>query len=349
MPGPWPGLSPNQLSIRGGRRVTAADAYLAPAVHRANLTVLAGLSAERLLIDHGRATGLLVHRDGTAEILRAGAVILAAGALGSPLLLMRSGIGDPDDLKAAGVSCRIDSPGVGQNLQDHLLAAGLVFSARQTIAPSRLQHSESLMYLHADDPARADGAPDSVVACVTLPAVTERFSRPSPGTAFTLMCGFTHPESRGAVKLGGPGAADPPRIDPAYLSAGADRRAFRRSLDLARHVAAASPLDAWRGAELLPGAGCRTAAEIDAFLADAATTHHHPCGTCRMGTDPASVVDGSLAVRGIDNLHVVDASIIPRITSGPINAAVTAIAEHWVALTFGAGRTGADARDAEAG
>lgn len=329
--GPLAGVAPNQLTIRDGRRVTAADAYLTPVAGRANLQILRGLAVERLLIASGSVTGLLVADETGTRVVEADQVILSSGALGSPLLLMRSGIGDPESLHAAGVPCLIENRNVGRNLHDHLLAAGLIFAARQPIAPSRLQHSESLMYLHAADPSRSDGAPDSVVACVTLPVVTECVDRPQAGNAFTLMCGFTHPDSRGTITLSGPSSSDAPVIDPAYLSTAHDRAAFRASLRLARSIAEAAPFDPWRGAELVPGSDCRSDDDIDAFLARAAMTHHHPVGTCRMGHDSESVLDAKLGVRGLDNLHVVDASVIPTITTGPVNAAVLAMAEHWVA------------------
>ena len=231
--GPLAGVAPNQLTIRNGRRVSAADAYLTPHLGRANLTVVAGGLVEALAIERGRVAAARVRRDGHEELLRADIVVLSAGAVGSPLLLMRSGVGDPEELKAADVDCRLALRGVGHNLHDHLLAAGLVFSARQPVAPSRLQHSESLMYLHRDRPSRADGAPDTAIACVVLPVVTERFARPEVGRAYTLMCGVTHPRSRGSVRLTGPHSADPPIIDPAYLSDERDRSAFRDSLRLA--------------------------------------------------------------------------------------------------------------------
>jgi choline dehydrogenase-like flavoprotein len=327
--GPLAGVAPNQLTIRNGRRVSAADAFLAPHLGRANLTLMTAVLVERLTIERGRVAAVRVRCDDRDECLHADVVVLAAGAIGSPLSLMRSGVGDPEDLKAVGVDCRLALRGVGRNLHDHLLAAGLVFSARRPVAPSRLQHSESLMYLHGDQPSRADGAPDTAIACVVLPVVTERFPRPEVGRAYTLMCGFTHPQSRGSLRLGGPDAEDPPIIDPSYLSEERDRSAFRRSFRVAREIGHAAPLAAWRDAEILPGPPVRSDAAIDAFLADAAMTHHHPVGTCRMGTDDRAVVDGDLRVRGLDNLYVVDASVIPTITTGPVNAAVTAIAEQW--------------------
>ena len=293
------------------------------------MTLIADGPVEALAIERGRVAAARVRRDGHEELLHADVVVLAAGAIGSPLLLMRSGIGDPEELKAAGVDCRLALRGVGHNLHDHLLAAGLVFSARQSIAPSRLQHSESLMYLHSDRPSRADGAADTAIACVVLPVVTERFARPEVGWAYTLMCGVTHPKSRGSVRLSGPDSADPPIIDPAYLSDERDRHAFRDSLRLAREIGHAAPLEAWRDSEILPGPHVRSDAAVDAFLADAAMTHHHPVGSCQMGAGDHSVVDGDLRVHELDNLYVVDASVIPTITTGPVNAAVTAIAEQW--------------------
>jgi choline dehydrogenase-like flavoprotein len=322
------GVAANSLTIRNGKRVSVADAYLT-AETRARLTLLTGANVERLLIEGSRVAGVEVRRGGGTQTLYADTILVSAGTVASPLLLMRSGIGDPAVLQAAGVPVRIPLPGVGRNLHDHLLAAGLVFAARRPVPPSRLQHSESLMYLHSSDPRRAEGAPDCVVACVVLPAVSERFSPAPLGSAYTLMCGVTHPTSRGAIRISGPRSADPPIIDPAYLSTEHDRGKFRASLRVARLIGEAAPLDEWRRQELLPGPAVQRDAAIDAFLRDAAITHHHPVGTCRMGRERGAVVDGDLKLRGLDNVFVVDASVIPAITTGPVNAAVVAIAEQW--------------------
>jgi len=326
--GPLAGVAPNQLTVRNGLRHSAADAYLAPCRHRPNLTVITDAHVERLALGTNRATGLQVCIGGKPEFLAADRIVLCAGAIGSPLLLMRSGIGDPAELRAASVACLAANPAIGRNLHDHLLA-GVVYASREPLEPSRLQHSESLMYLHADDPGRADGVPDVAIACVVLPVVTERFARPAVGSAYTLLCGVTHPTSRGTIRLSGPAADDAPIIDPAYLATEFDRKTFRSALRLARRVGEGAALDAWRKAELLPGPNVESDADIDAFLADAVMTHHHPVGTCRMGLDDGSAVDGELRLRGFDNVFVVDASVIPSITTGPINAAVVAIAEHW--------------------
>ncbi len=317
----------NTLTIRDGKRQSAADAYLASALARENLTVLAHCQARRLLYASGdRCRGVEVdHRGERRKIDSERAVILAAGAIGSPTLLLHSGIGPAADLHDLGIRCRTDLPGVGRNLQDHLLAAGNLYASAHPVPPSHYQHSESLLYLRLSD---HDGAPDVVIACVLLPAVTECFEAPAVGEAYTLMFGFTHPKSRGTVRLASDDPDAAPLIDPAYLSAPEDFVAFSAALDIARRVGGANALGAWRGRELLPGPAVKTDRERHDFLQRSAATHHHPVGTCRMGNDAAAVVGPDLRVRGTNGLYVVDGSVMPSITTGPVNAAIIAIAER---------------------
>lgn len=327
------GTAPNSLTIRDGRRVSVADAYLPPEVlARANLTLIDDCMVEQIVFDEASASGVLVNRPDGAETIHADRIVVAAGAVESPLLLMRSGIGDVATLKAAGIACRIDRRAVGRNLQDHLLVLGNVYAARQPVPPSRLQHSESLMYLRSDDLHHATGSPDIVLACVVAPSVAPGLAAPPYGSAYTILCGVTHPTSRGEIRPGGPHAADTPFIDPRYLETEHDRVLFRTALRTARQVGQQQPLDAWRESEILPGPEAQSDADLDAFIARAAATHHHPAGTCRMGRDEEAVVDPDLRLVGLDNVFVVDASIIPRLPSGPINASVVAIAETWSAL-----------------
>jgi choline dehydrogenase-like flavoprotein len=329
--GPLNGVAANSLTIRDDRRVSVADAYLAPALGRPNLALIMDARIERLILDGTRVAGAIVTRDGASESIHADRTILAAGTVASPLLLMRSGIGPEAVLKAAGVACLVDSPGVGENLHDHLLTAGNVYLARRPVPPSRLQHSESLMYFDADDPSRADTRPSVVLACVVAPSVSECFTPLAMGTAYTILSGVTRPTSRGRLVVTGPGLNDPPIIDPAYLSTAHDRRRLREALDLARAVGHGAPLGDWRASEHLPGAEVTTAFDLDDFLQKAVITHHHPVGTCRMGADDAAVVDADLRLRGVGDAFVVDASVIPAITCGPVNAAVVAIAEAFAA------------------
>jgi pyridoxine 4-oxidase len=158
--------------------------------------------------------------------------------------------------------------------------------------------------------------------------VSECFERPAH-EGYTLLSGVTHPSSRGRISPTGPSIEDPPRIDPGYLSTARDRALARRALELARWLGGQSSLGEWRAQELYPGPECRGEAALDAFVARASITHHHPVGTCRMGRDENSVVSADLALRGFENCYIVDASVIPSITSGPVHAAVLAIAETF--------------------
>lgn len=331
------GVTPNSLNIRDGRRVTVADAWLTPAVRaRDNLTILTGTQVRRIAFNGTRVQHLeVVGPRGVVEIV-ARTVILCAGALDSPALLMRSGIGPRAVLAAAGVDCLIDMPDVGANLQDHLLGAGNLYAARRNVPPSRLQHSESMAYMRAGD-FNATGQPNIVVGCGVAPIVSERFTAPAAGTAYSLLFGVTHPTSRGTMRITGPELGDRLSIDPAYLQTENDRALFRKALDAARAIGHHAELSDWRERELLP-ASMNSASEIDDFVAQAVITHHHPSGTCRMGRDDTAVVDPDLRVKGFDNLFVVDASIMPSLTTGPIHAAVLAIAETFartVATRFG--------------
>jgi pyridoxine 4-oxidase len=267
-----------------------------------------------------------VARDGqVATMVAERGVILAAGAISSPPLLLLSGIGPAADLAALGIDVRCNLPGVGRNLQDHLLSGGNVYRARRPVPPSKYQHSESLMYI---DRAGGGPAPELVLACVIAPVVTEAFAAPPIGSAYTIMFGFTRPRSRGTVRLASADPASPPLIDPNYLAEEYDREIYLEALDMARAVGSAGALADWRAEELLPGASCSTGAQRRTFLQKAAYTHHHPIGTCRMGCDVDAVVGVDLAVHGIDGLYIVDASVMPRITTGPTNAAIIAVAER---------------------
>jgi choline dehydrogenase-like flavoprotein len=253
-------------------------------------------------------------------------VVLAAGTIGSPMLLLRSGVGPADELRSLGIPARHDMPGVGRNLHDHLLSGGNVYRSRRPVPPSKYQNSESLMYLPRNGAA---GAPELVLACVVAPVVTEQFTAPAFGEAYTLMFGFTHPKSRGTIRLASADPEAPPLIDPNYLAEAYDRDCYLDALEVARAVGGAAAMAEWRAEEVHPGPGINDTASKRDFLEKAAFTHHHPVGTCRMGTGENAVVDFELMrVRGIEGLSVCDASVIPEITTGPVNAAIVAMAER---------------------
>lgn len=324
------GTTPNSLTIRDGRRVTVSDVYLDPVLDRPNLTLLDRVAVDRLVIAGGRVTGAIVRRGGEPETIEADEVILAAGSIGDPLLLMRSGVGDPAVLAAAGVATVLESTEVGRNLHDHLLGAGNLYRAARPVPPTRLNLSESMSYQSAKGLGETAGPADLVVGCVVGPSHSESFSpRVAPGEGYTLLFGVTNPTSRGELRITGPDIDDPPFIDPNYLDTGHDRTMFRLALERARLVGSSDALAEWRGEEVLPGPGVRDDAELDAFIAAAAITHHHPVGTLRMGDDDAAPVTPNLAFRGLAGLHVADAAVIPSITAGPVHAAVLAIAEAF--------------------
>lgn len=332
----------NTMTIKDGKRQSVADAYLTPAVRaRANLDVRTGVHVDRLLISADRIVGIRALRDGAPIELEARhGVVLAAGAIASPLILMRSGLGRGDDLKAAGIDVVRDIAGVGGNLQDHLLSAGNVYRSSRSVPPTGTQHSESLTYIHAQDQHRSE-APQLVVGCVTAPIVSDALAGEvaalAPGEAYTLMFGITHPRSRGRMQITSADPCAKPVIDPAYLSDQTDRQHFLQALDWARALGAADAYGDWRDRELLPRQQDMEDVESRlAFIERAAFTHHHPVGTCAMGTcahgagamgTGNAVVTPQLELPDLGGLWVCDGSVLPSLTTGPVNAAIVAVAE----------------------
>lgn len=325
----------NTMTIKDGRRLSVSDAYLHSAVRaRRNLRIETGITVDRLMIGpDGRATGFTGRRGGHPVAMSASrAVILSAGSIGSPAILMRSGFGPAADLARLGIPVRRDMPGIGENLQDHLLSAGNVYRALQPVPPTTTQHSESLTYIQAiaADPR---AAPELVVGVISAPILSDGLeglaAAADIGEGYTLMFGITHPRSRGRLRLT---SADPevqPQIDPAYLTTEIDRDHFQQALDWARRIGGARAYDGWRLAEVFPRPQDLADAEARRnFIACAAVTHHHPIGTCRMGTDPLAVVRPDLTVQGVHGLYVVDGSTLPSLTTGPVNAAIVAVAER---------------------
>ena len=324
----------NTLTIVDNQRLSVSDAYLTPILPRRNLKIIENCLVDRLLIDQqNRCTGVSYIKDGKQDLIHANAgIVLCSGAIGSPQILLRSGIGSAELLRDLGIPCRVDLVGVGANLHDHCLGAGVLYSSKQFVPESKYQHSESLLYI---DSNVSSPRPNLVFACVTLPVLTEQFDAPAVGSAYTLLYGVTSPESRGSLTLRSSNPRTPPLIDPNYLSDEKDRSLFVEALDFARELGASSMFNEWRQREYLPDQPLFSSEEKQAFNASVAYTHHHPVGTCQMGIDDVSVVSPRLDVYGVTNLFVADASIIPRITTGPTNAAVVAIAEKASDILLG--------------
>jgi choline dehydrogenase len=317
------GAGLHDLIIKDGRRTSAAVTYLHPASGRANLDVVTGAHVARVLTAGDRATGVEYVHDGAARRLTVEReVVLCAGAVDSPAILLRSGIGPSDELREAGVDPVIDLPGVGRNLHDHLLM-GVLWEARQPIAAPEYNLAESSMFLRSR-PEMA--VPDLHFMFIHVPFHLPAYTV-APGS-WTIGVGLVRPASRGSVRLRSAALEDKPLIDPAYLTQEADVDAMVRGTRLARELASARALDPWRGPEALPGEAVQTDDELEDFVRHAAGTYYHPVGTCRMGVGPDAVVDPSLRVRGVEGLRVADASVMPSIVSANTNTAAMIIGER---------------------
>ena len=316
------GAAWNQLSIAGARRDSTATAYLDPVAARSNLTILTGAVALRLTLQAGRCTGLIFrHRRGVRAVRAEREVILSAGAVDSPKLLLLSGIGPSVHLRALGIRPAVDLAGVGSNLQDHILIAGVAYEARRPVPLSRYNHGEGLLYVPQEP------GPDILIMSVTLPFVLPSVGQaPNPGYVLTPC--LMRPRSHGSVGLVSADPRDPPLIDPAFLTEPDDLDVMVEGVALAREIGAARELADWRKREVFPGPDVTDPEGLRDFVRRAANSFHHPVGTCRMGTDEAAVVDLALRVRGIEGLRVVDASVMPSLPQAMVNAATIAIAER---------------------
>jgi choline dehydrogenase len=332
-----------QVTQKRGARHSTAVAYLKPAQKRPNLTVHTDAHATRLLVEDGRAVGVEYRHAGKMEQARADReVIVSAGAVNSPHLLLLSGIGPADHLAAVGIPVIHDLPGVGKNLQDHL-AVPVVYHCTEPITLANAETPKHILaYLVrrtgplTSNVAEAGGfvktrpdlpAPDLELLFGPVYFIEHGFANP-PGHGFTLAPVLLHPESRGQITLHENNAQTPPAIDPNYLAADADRGTLIAGFHLARKIGVATPFTRYRGDEFLPGADRASDEAIIAHIRAYAETLYHPVGTCKMGNDPLAVVDARLRVHGIAGLRVVDASVMPTIVGGHTNAPTIMIAER---------------------
>ncbi len=344
------GFGPMQMTTYKGRRWSTAMAYLRPALKRPNLTLYKHTLANRILFEGSgdalRATGLEVVQGGQVQALRATReVILCGGAINSPQLLQLSGIGNPDLLRNAGVAVRAELPGVGENLQDHLETYVqyackepiTLYSAINPLAKLKIgmewmlkgtglgatNHFESGGFIRSEAGVRH---PDLQYHFLPM-AVRYDGNAPATGHGYQAHVGPMRATSRGHVRIRSADAKAAPEILFNYLSTEQDRKEARAGVRLTQEVFAQKAFDRFRGKELSPGPQVRTDAELDAHLRREIETAYHPSCTCPMGTDAMAVVDGSARVHGVQNLRVVDASIMPNIVSGNLNAPTIMLAE----------------------
>jgi choline dehydrogenase len=333
--GPQEGVGPVHFTIRDGVRVTTADVYLKPAVGHPRLLLCTGARVHRLFAEHGRlrcVTGVLNGRPFRA--FPNAEIVLAAGAIESAALLLRSGIGPAAELRAAGVPVFVDLPGVGRNLLDHWQVP-VVFGAERRIEHTPgLPHAQTQLFWRSE-PGLA--GQDLRPLHVSVPLYEPWMSGPPNG--FTLLAGLVRPASTGRITITGPDPDTPPTIDPKVLSQRADLLRLTEAVRLCRQIGAARALREWGATERYPDPN----ADPHDYVRRAVTTCHHQAGTCRMGVDNEAVVDPELRVHGVAGLRVVDASVMPTLPTGNTNAPTILIAEKAADLmtTIGATRTSA--------
>ncbi|CAH0245710.1 Alcohol dehydrogenase [acceptor] [Microbacterium sp. Bi98] len=323
------GVSQQQVTIRDGRRVNTWMAYAQPVVDR--LTILTEREVHSVIVEEGRAVGVRLGSGADSEEVFADEVVLSAGAIGSPVILLRSGIGPADELAALGIPVVLDAPGVGKNLHDHLLSP-VIFTTERPVGPPRPGVSVTqshLFWRSRDDLAE----PDTQPIHFSVPMWGELEPRGDDG--FTLMAGLVTPYSRGGLTLSGPDLADPPLIDLAALEDDRDVAALAASVRQCRRIGAQPALaEEWGATEVYPGPDVSDDG-IDDWVRRTAITYHHQVGTCRMGSDAEAVVDPLLRVRGLEGLSVIDASVIPTVPTGNTNAPAAMIGELGARFLLG--------------
>lgn len=340
------GCGPLQATLAKGARCSAADAYLRPARSRPNLTVLPHAQATRLQFSGNRVIGAeYLHFGAVERAHAANEVIVSAGALRSPQLLMLSGIGPEAELQRVGITIRLDLPGVGKNLQDHLhTRVRCEITQPLTFAPLPAEKKEAALreyeitgtgalcsnFLEVGAFVKSEPNEEypglQLFFLMTLaPDYPEAGPADRHGVTFTSY--VNRPLSRGEVRLASPDPLDRPVIDFNYLSASEDVRCAIAGVRWNLRIFYAKPFDEIRGEEIAPGAKVRSDADIESFVRRTASTTWHPAGTCKMGVDDMAVVDPCLRVRGIEGLRVVDASVMPKIVSGNTCGPTIMIAE----------------------
>lgn len=347
------GFGPLDMTVHAGHRVNTAGAYLRPARSRPNLTVLHSAQVARLVLDGRRCIAVdFTTGDRRERAVVDREVVLAAGAIGSPHLLLLSGIGDADAIRAAGVQPRHSLPGVGRNLQDHLevfvqyacrqpvtLVASSRWSRRPLIGARWLltkggwgatNHMEAGGFIRSS--AQVEW-PD--IQFHFVPRAVNYASNDPEGEGFQLNVATMRSKARGWLRLRSDRHTDHPLIDPRYMSHPDDWHEFRSAIRAAREIVDQPAFGPYRGAELVPGASLRSDAALDEFIRATATTAYHPCGTCKMGSDAYAVVDGTLRVHGLEGLRVADSSIMPTNLTASLNSPSIMIGEKAADLIRG--------------
>src|SRR5215212_511650 len=355
------GAGPYQTTIRNARRCSAAVGYLRPALRRPNLTLRTGALIYRIRVENGRAIGVETVENGRPSLLRAEReVILAAGAIGSPKLMLLSGMGPADELRQLGIEVVADLPGVGRNLHDHygidvvaelsgpfsldkyskphwMIWAGLEYALFRR-GPVASNIVEGGAFWYAD---RAAATPDLQFHFLVGAGVEEGVPKIPSGSGVTLNSYTVRPRVRGTVRLRSRDPADPPVVDPNFLGEPYDVGTSVEGVKISREILRQPGLAKYIKQEHFPGDKVTTDAEVEAYARQYGRTSYHPVGTCRMGVGPEAVVDPELRVHGVDRLRISDSSIMPRLVSSNTNAPAIMIGEKASDLILGNAAFGA--------
>lgn len=328
------GVGYNHITASRGERMSAWKSFGAPMQVHPQLTVTTSALVHRVLLSMGQAVGV-EYSQGTQPLRRAYAreeVVLSAGALGSPKILLLSGIGPSAHLQSVGVTTMVDLPAVGENLHDHLLVSN-TYEAKEPLSVGANNLLEAQLF------TRSTGwqgpAPNLQPLFIHIPYAADGGTVPEHG--YTIAAGLVAPKARGTLRLASADPSDPPLADPNVLADPSDLEAMVDAVEICRDIGASAAFMPWRKAEVAPGSAAATRNGLRAFVRRAVGTYHHQVGTCRMGAvaDPNAVVQPDLRVRGVGGLRVADASIMPTITSGNTNAPTIMIGEHAADLLLG--------------
>ena len=316
------GIGRIQANVRDGNRFNTWHAYLQPVVEADNLTIIAGRKVLRVIVEDGAVQGVELRGEGGIEKHEAQETILCAGAINSPEILLRSGIGPADELQELGIPVALDVPGVGKNLHDHVLSP-VIFEATKKEVPASPVLPAEVHVFSKSTPEKA--VPDTQPLYFSIPMYNEDME--GPANAFTLMGGIVRPASRGSLTLTGAGDEDPIALDLGALKVQADVDALVASVKQSREVGRQEALAPWGPVEIYPGPEVSDD-DLEDYVRGSVITYHHQVGTCKMGIDDMAVVSPhTLRVEGLSGLRVADASVMPLVPTGNTNAPSIMIGE----------------------